>query len=424
MSSRIDGRHLLSRLHADFPELSDLTDLLIGQIGHPEPRSGEGSSAQSAQAEPKIPRFARDDRRIDVHAVGGAVRDAILGREAVDIDLACRDARSVATSFRRSVGGAFVELGQQRFATFRVVVGKRIYDFNEIVGQTIEEDLFRRDFTVNAIALELQSSRLVDPAGGVGDLQNRTLRMMREESFRDDPLRVLKGVRMAAALDFSIEPATLAAMERHASAVLTVAAERVAYELDAILSAEERARGLMLLNQLSLDSSILGFSLTPQLIEAVALTGGNDPVVAWAILFFERGSDAVETFAARWRWSERQKRQTLGTIDMASRVRRASHGELPVLIYDFGLDTARRTVQLLYGFELDREADALSEVIESHGERIAATRPLLEGERIQAETGIAPGPEVGRLKREVLEAQLRGEIRSAEEAVALIRAKS
>lgn len=383
MSSRIDGPGLLQRLRSEFPELSGL--------------SGE------------------------VYAVGGAVRDAILGRKAVDIDLACHDARLVASAFRQRVAGAFVELGQQRFATFRVVLGDRIYDFNEIVGQTIEEDLFRRDFTVNAIALELPTSRLIDPAGGIADLQSQTLRMMREENFRDDPLRVLKGVRMATLLDFSIEPATLAAMQRYASSVPTMAAERVSYELDAILSAEDRARGLLLVNQLGLDSPILGFSLNPELIEAVALTGGNDPVVAWATLFFERGRDALEACAARWRWSDRQKRNTWGAIEMASRVRSATRAHLPVLIYDFGLDTARRAGQLLYAYEFDREADALGEILESRGEGIAATRPLLEGERIQAEAGIAPGPEVGRLKRELLEAQLRGEIRSTEEALALIR---
>lgn len=352
--------------------------------------------------------------------VGGAVRDILLGRDPVDVDLACHDAESAARSFARATRGSLVELGR-RFATWRVVVGGCIYDFNEIVGASIESDLMRRDFTLNAIAVEAGTGQLVDLRRGSEDLQRRLLRMVQKVNFAEDPLRVLKGIRMAVALDLTIDPPTMQAMHQYASAVSGVAAERVSAELDAILTEEERTRGLVLLNELGLDELLLGFSLSPDMTEAVALTSGGDATIAYAVLFFNREQKSLDEFATRWRWSELQRRQTSGAIEMARRVAGGDRADLPVLIYDFGLDTSRRAVQLLYAFERDREADALGEILESRGEGIAMVRPLLEGERIQEAAGIGPGPEVGRLKRALLEAQLRGEVSTPSDAATLIR---
>lgn len=355
-----------------------------------------------------------------VFAVGGAVRDAILGRKPVDIDLAGFEAATLAKRFATETAGTFVELGQQRLATFRVVVQGRVYDFNDLVGDAIEADLLRRDFTLNAIALEIARPRLIDVADGVEDLHRKLLRMVHKKNFADDPLRVLKGIRMAVVLDFSIDPPTFQAMQHYASAVSSVTAERINVELDLIFTAEERTRGLVLLNQLQLDQQLFGFVFTPDVIEAVALVSGNDPVVAYAVLFFDRASQ-LEEFAARCRWSERQRRATAAAIAMAEKARSAPRAHLPVLIYDFGLETARRAIQVLYAFEIELAADALGEVVESSGEQIARVAPLLEGEKIQAVAGIPPGPDVGRLKRAVLEAQLRGEISTPGEAVDLLK---
>lgn len=352
--------------------------------------------------------------------VGGAVRDILMGRDPVDIDLACHDAESAARSFARATRGSLVELGR-RFATWRVVVGGCIYDFNEIVGVSVESDLMRRDFTINAIAVQAGTGSLVDLGRGSEDLQRRLLRMVQKVNFAEDPLRVLKGVRMAVALDLTIDPPTMQAMHQYASAVAGVAAERVSAELDAILTEEERTRGLVLLNELGLDQLLFGFSLSPDMIEAVALSGGRDATVAYAVLFFNRDPKSIDEFSSRWRWGERQRRQTADAIEMARRVLAADRGDLPVLIYDFGLESARRAIQVLYAFERDRGADALGEILESRGEGIAMLRPLLEGERIQEATGISPGPEVGRLKRAMMEAHLRGEISTPAEATELVK---
>lgn len=356
-----------------------------------------------------------------IFAVGGAIRDLLLDRSPLDVDLACKDARAIATEFASRSGGRFVELGGDRFITFRVVISGRIYDFNEMVGDGIEDDIRRRDFTVNAIALETASGAVIDPMQGRTDMARRLVRMVREENFRDDPLRVLKGVRLAVTLDFTIEPVTLEAMRRYASALSPIAPERVGYELDQIFSSPELTRGLVLLNDLKLDSFLFGFVITPELVEAIAPAAGTDTITAYGALFFHHGAEAVNQFAARWRWSERQRKDTLAAIEMAHRAREITRTEYPILIYDYGLDASRRAVQILYTIGSDAQADQIGETLEARGEAIAATAPLLTGERIQAEARIGPGPQVGRLKRAIVEAQLRGEITSSAEALDLIR---
>lgn len=382
MSPAVDGRSLLERLRAHFPELS------------------------------RLPR--------DVLIVGGAIRDVFLEREPLDLDLAAADGAAAAEAFAAASRGTVVRLGGDRFITYRVVVDGRIYDFNTMAG-LIEEDAMRRDFTINALALDPVSARLIDPTGGIQDLHHRLVRMVREQNFAEDPVRVIKAIRVAVTLDFTIETRTLQAMRRHTEALSEVAAERVGYELNVILTSEERARGLILLEELELDQRLFGFSFTPELIEALALTGGADPVVAYAILFFNRGEEAINDFAARWRWSERLRKDCLAVMEMAGRVRASDHADLPILVYDFGLETSRRAILLLYALDENRRGDDLAVLLESRGAFIAATRPLISGDWIQTELGILPGPDLGRLKRAVLEAQLRGEVTSAGQATELIR---
>jgi tRNA nucleotidyltransferase/poly(A) polymerase len=383
MNPPADGQALLDAIRARFPELGQL------------PR--------------------------DVLIVGGAIRDVGLGRDPLDIDLAAADAAAAAQSFASATRGILVQLGGDRFTTYRVVVDGRIYDFNAMVGGSIEEDALRRDFTVNAVALDPVSARVIDPTGGLQDLQRRLVRMVREENFADDPVRIIKAIRIAVVLDFTIDRQTLDAMRRHTRGLDDVAAERIGYELNVIFSAEERARGLILLDELGLDQQLFGFSFTPELTEAIALAGGRDPVVAYAILFFERGEEAVNDFAARWRWSERLRKESLSAMQMARSIGTSTHADLPILIYDFGLEASRRAVQLLHALGEDRRGDDLAAIIGSRGESIASTRPLVSGDWIQAEMGMRPGPDLGRLKRAVLEAQLRGEVSSTVQASELIR---
>jgi tRNA nucleotidyltransferase/poly(A) polymerase len=186
--------------------------------------------------------------RQPVWLVGGAIRDAALGRPVADLDLACRDARALAAALARGFRGTLVTLDADN-EVYRLVLpvqrGRALkqFDVAALQGATIEEDLLRRDFTVNAVALPLAPdmpaahppSAFVDPRGGLADLAARRLRGEIERNFVDDPLRLLRAFRVAAQNGLSLDPATAALVRKHRRLARRPAAERVSAELLALL---------------------------------------------------------------------------------------------------------------------------------------------------------------------------------------------
>ncbi|MCH8027352.1 MAG: HD domain-containing protein [candidate division Zixibacteria bacterium] len=129
----------------------------------------------------------------------------------------------------------------------------------------VEEDLKRRDFTINAIARVIDSGELVDPLGGVKDLENRTLKMVSEKSFEEDPLRMLRAVQLSARFKLTIEDNTLESLKEHHGLISSISAERIAEELNKLLiQAEKPSDGFRLMHTTGLLNDIL-----PQLQECV-----------------------------------------------------------------------------------------------------------------------------------------------------------
>src|SRR5712671_5303782 len=140
-------------------------------------------------------------RDLPCHAyvVGGAVRDLIFGAAPADVDVACLDPLACARALGRSV----LRLGREdHLSAWRVVDGPHVYDFAALLDGSIGADLARRDFTVNAMAVDLRSGALLDPHEGREDLRRHLVRMVDAGNFDDDPLRMVKAVRMAVRLDF------------------------------------------------------------------------------------------------------------------------------------------------------------------------------------------------------------------------------
>jgi poly(A) polymerase len=181
----------------------------------------------------------------ELYLVGGTVRDWLLGREAADLDLSCAaPAHEVVRRLRRELGGgAIVDLSAAGDETLRLVWrGFQVDVASFRAGTThIEEDLCLRDFTVNAMAVSLrgvaesQPPTLIDPAGGLVDLQKRRLRHL-PGAFEADPLRLLRGYRLAATLGFDLDDATRGEVAAKAAMIRTVAAERVTMELRSIFA--------------------------------------------------------------------------------------------------------------------------------------------------------------------------------------------
>jgi len=318
------------------------------------------------------------------YVVGGAVRDLILGNRPVDVDVACPDPLAAA----QSIGKKAIRLGdQEHLSAYRVVLGEHVYDFAAILDGDIDVDLARRDFTVNAMAIDLAADALLDPHGGQRDIEARIVRMVKASNFDDDPLRMLKGVRMAVKYGFTLDPATLEAIRTRAPRILDVAAERVIYELSIIFSFGRLRKAIDLLRRTGL-AEPLALQLRDVHANDVSLAG------SYALLV-----DDPRAFAERWRWSESLLREVLTLKSLVEHHDR-------IALYDAGEAIARQLPALLAALGDDDALDFPDFSI----------RSLLTGNEIAAVTGLPPGKELGRIKRALLEAQIRGEVKTREEA--------
>ncbi|EPH40483.1 CCA tRNA nucleotidyltransferase [Streptomyces aurantiacus] len=213
--------------------------------------------------------------------VGGSVRDALLGRLGNDLDFTTdarpEDVLKIVRPWADAVwevGIAFGTVGCQKNArvdgaeqcfqvevtTYRSEAYDRTSRKPEVsYGDSIEDDLVRRDFTVNAMAVALPEKDFIDPHGGLDDLAERALRTpgTPEESFSDDPLRMMRAARFAAQLDFEVAPEVVAAMKAMAGRIEIVSAERVRDELNKLILSPHPAKGLALLVDTGLADYVL-----------------------------------------------------------------------------------------------------------------------------------------------------------------------
>lgn len=460
------------------------------------------------------------------YVVGGTVRDVLLGRPAQDLDLAVT---GEAAPFARRVGealdGHFVELDEDR-GIYRVVLrapapdGPMYIDVAAMQG-TIDADLRRRDFTIDAMAVEVEGGDVIDPRGGVADLKARIVRMTDAAVFEADPLRLLRCARIAAELRFDVEATTAVEVRARAGDVMRPAGERQRDELARMFGLADAYGGVRLLDGLGLLDVVLP--------EVAAGRGVTQPPQWHAYDVFEHGMRAVEAMdlmLARERpaserawvweelwsafaWRERELRAHLAEELSGGRTR-ASLLKLAALLHDVGKPQSRtvdetgrirffghadggatiaarimrrlrfsaaevryvsllvaehlRPVQLaqvgeaptkraLYRFNRalgDAMPDvlllALADAAGSRGPALTSdgwlrhvaymnsllvrsmegvgilhAPPLLTGDEVMAEGGIAPGPMVGRLLEALREAEAIGAVTTADGARAFVR---
>jgi len=190
------------------------------------------------------------------------MRDLLCGRPPVDYDLAVATAPDkFAKVLAANTGGKAVKFGKHGHTIHRVVIGDCHFDIMPLNGETIEQDLIRRDFTINALALEVSSGRLIDMTGGRRDMAAKTIRMVKRDVFRRDPVRLVRAYRMAAAFGFSIDKGTEAAIARDSGLIQNTAGERIREELFKILNLEDSHAQLV-----SMARTGLLFGIFPELI--------------------------------------------------------------------------------------------------------------------------------------------------------------
>ncbi|MCD5345432.1 CCA tRNA nucleotidyltransferase [Agromyces sp. S2-1-8] len=228
-------------------------------------------SAASPTVAPLAAAFERAGRELAL--VGGPVRDAFLGRSTNDLDFTTDATPDEILAIVKPIAEAHWDIGRQFGTIGAKIAGETVeittyradsYDGESrkpevVFGDSLEGDLTRRDFTVNSLALRLPRLELVDPSGGIEDLLAGVLRTPSapEQSFGDDPLRMMRAARFAAQLGFDVEEGTLAAMSALAPEIDRISAERVRDELSKLLSTRSPARGIRLLVDTGLADRVL-----------------------------------------------------------------------------------------------------------------------------------------------------------------------
>jgi tRNA nucleotidyltransferase/poly(A) polymerase len=389
---------------------------------------------------------------IDCHLVGGVLRDRALGLPVHDIDAVVPErGLEIAERLAGTLPARLVLLGGKEFAAFRLVGTDFEVDLWDRAGMSFEEDLARRDFTVNSFALNARGGAVIDPFDGLGDLRRRILRATTPASFTGDPLRVLRLPRLLIRLPgFAADPETVLLARQAAPLLPEISAERVRDELAFLLKHPDAHLGVALLIALDLypglwlgrpgepgksGTALAEIEALPERIRDLreidtACAERVDARLARLTALFANlpvDEPTVRMNLDRFRDEGYLTRQTGADVALLlglpalpgdePAARRWLHraGRLwPTAACVHG---ARREGAAAWRETLRRLADL--------AQREAATLfdppRLLTGEDVQQLLGISPGREVGRALDAVRSAQVDGTVRTREEAVTLVQ---
>jgi len=166
------------------------------------------------------------------YIVGGSVRDLLIGRIPTDYDIAVTgNPEKFAKILIAKSGGHIVRLGKPGRITIRVISGDRIFDITSLNGTSIEDNLNQRDFTINAIAYNVYSEKIIDGLDGLQDIADKKVRMVSKEIFKKDPVRLIRAFRIGACLNFAIETKTSQAIKSNTKLLQNIPGERIRVEL-------------------------------------------------------------------------------------------------------------------------------------------------------------------------------------------------
>jgi len=407
-----------------------------------------------------------------VYLVGGAIRELALGQVPRDYDFALEDPLDTARLEELLHAKGFL-LGKKPIQTYRIVAADTVFDLT-FLSSGIDQDLARRDFTMNAIAYELGSRKIFDPFRGLEDIRRRLIRYPRRETLKEDPLRMVKAVRHLSTLqDFSFDPELATAIVEDSELILQTAPERIKYELDLIMLSQDPHKGVVALQQTgllfvlfpefralremdqekgfdleTLGHTIEGFRYLEKALHACPCSEQEKKCACYALLFHDLGKahtfsydeskervhffnhekyskDLASAIMERLRFSGSEARIITGLIEHHMRIflisnKEATQKALRRLVYKMEELTPALvllTILDMYGSSNGEEnptteavRERCSEVLAAYHEWKAEPLPRLVNGHDLISMGFTEGPELGWVLEDIREKQVAGDI--------------
>lgn len=372
--------------------------------------------------------------------VGGVVRDLFLNRENHDLDVVVEcDAIKLAQELAKSHQVKIIfhhrfGTAKLRFADFSLDIATARRESYERPGAlpdvqpgSIGDDLFRRDFSINAMALHLTPERfgeLIDPYHGQEDLRNRLIRILHRNSFIDDATRIFRAIRYEQRLGFGIEQQTADLLRRDLTMIGTVSGDRIRHELMLMLMEEYPERALKRADELEvlaeLHPSLKGIGRLGAQFEQARQLGKSSPLPSLylCLLVYHLAASENEQLMSRLNFPRKLAEATQQTLQIKAQLDRLTRsGIKPSDVY-----------QLLQGYVTQAiQANMLasqSEVVKQHLHlyltKLRYMKPLLSGDDVK-KLGVPNGPQCGDMLHVLLAARLNGEVRTRHDEETLVR---
>jgi len=376
-----------------------------------------------------------------LYLVGGVVRDLLLERSNLDLDLVVEgDAINLAHELSRIKQGEVIT--HLRFGTAKLQWDDWSVDLATARAETyakpgalptvkpgaIGSDLSRRDFTINAMAVELNSGHfgeLLDPYEGTDDIERKLIRVLHEKSFVDDATRIWRALRYEQRLDFQLEPSTLKMLKRDTAMLDTISGDRIRHELELVLKEDfpekalRRADELGVLNKLHLSLKGNGW-LAKTFTQARKLSLPASPPVALylALLAYRLTGEEIEKLIVYIRLPRTTAQILRDTSAIKAKIESLSvHGLAPSRIYSL-LHGYRS--QALVASSLATDSPVAAEHLELYLNVLHHVKTVLNGEDLKR-MGVPEGPKIKELMNLLLEAKLDGRVSSKKDEEGLVR---
>ena len=376
-----------------------------------------------------------ESRRVQVYLVGGMVRDLRLGLEPTEPDLTVTESGvDFAEALAREVGGKVVF--RSRFGTAKVRVDDTLVDvamarteryeypgtLPEVEPATIEEDLPRRDFSINAIAVSLGGDtwgEVLDPLGGRADVDSKTVRVLHDASFVDDATRILRAVRYAVRLGFELEPETRRLLARDLGRLGGVSGDRLRHELAFMLGEPDAVEALSEAGRLGVLSAMHPvLKADPRVLSKVDWRPAREPDLRLlGLLLFEAGDGERAAVIERLSMDAKWAGVVRGVSGVKAALAALARPSLRLSEVYHLLD--RRVPEAIEACAVASDDADVEGRLWSYLSDLRHVEPALDGNDLLG-LGVPQGPVVGELLNKLLDARLDGLIATEEEERALV----